>query len=67
MQAVALRNVAMSPDYIFLAVSKFYSRIILQKVPTNVITDFRKLEKISKRMIKLDADLSFLKIPRLDC
>jgi len=38
----------------------FYSRIVLRKLNSDVLNVFRTIEKLSKRNLKLNADLRFL-------
>ena len=43
------------------AVCKFLSRIIIKILPRSSLDAFRKVEKISKKISKLKADLKYLK------
>ena len=45
-----------------LAICKFYSRIVLDKLCSETETCFRTSENISTKCIKLNADLCFLKL-----
>ena len=47
--------------FINYAVCKFLSRIILKKLNVDSLTTFRKVEKILKKIIKIKADIKYLK------
>ena len=48
-------------NFNILAICKFYSRIVLNKLCSETKTYFRASENILTKCIKLNADLSFLK------
>ena len=48
-------------NFNILAICKFYSRIVLNKLCSETKTCFRASENILTKCIKLNADLSFLK------
>ena len=45
----------------------FVSLIILKLLDSNSKTDFRRVENISKKIVKINADVSFLKIISRQC
>ena len=60
MTYVCSRNVE-NKIFINYAVCKFLSRIILKKLNVDSLTTFRKVEKILKKIIKIKADIKYLK------
>ena len=50
----------MNPEFLNLAISKFYSRIVLKKLSRIALTHYRKVENLYKKVLKLSADIRYL-------
>ena len=45
---------------LLLSISSFYSRIVLKKLQSSQICEFRNVEKSYKKVVKLKADISYM-------
>ena len=52
----------MNPEFLNLAISKFYSRIVLKKLSRIALTHYRKVENLYKKVLKLSADIRYLTV-----
>ena len=47
----------MNPDFIILAIVKFYSRVVLKKISNVALAQYRKVENDYKKLLKINADI----------
>ena len=50
----------MNTFFVILAIVKLYSRVILKKIPSNALVEYRKVENNYKKLLKINADIKYL-------